>query len=139
MKANTIRPLFVAGLVEQGLGLGGVEGIAFDVWIVKYLVVLRHRSARGLGVTEENRLHHEPLVDRIGDRLPHAQVCQFLAGVVDLDDHLISECLIAVRINLEAGHLRDAVEVGKRHGGEGRELDLAQFQRIVRKRGPTTL
>jgi hypothetical protein len=65
----------------------------------------------------------------VGDRLPHLEVGQFLAAVVDLDHQLIGQRLVALGDHLDAGNLRDAVEIGERHRREGGELDLVGFER----------
>ena len=67
------------------------------------------------------------------DRLAHLEVGQFLAAMVDLDDQLVGQPLIALGDHLEARHLGDAVEVGQRHGGKGGELDFLSLQRACRR------
>ena len=114
----------VAGLVEQRVGLGDIEWIGRHVGGVELRVVLRHRAGGGGGIAEEHRLDDEVLVDGMRDRLANLEVGQFLAAVVDLDDELVGQPLIALGDHLDARHLGDAVEVGQRHGGEGGELDL---------------
>ena len=95
-KALAVVTLAVAGFVEQGVGLGYVEGISRHIGRIELRIVFRHRAGGAGGIAEEHRLDDEILVDGMGDRLAHLQVGQFLAAMVDLDDELISQRLIAL-------------------------------------------
>ena len=127
-------PLRIARLVEQRVGLGDVEGIGRHAGVVKLRRILRDDAGRRLGVAEEDRLDDEILVDRMRDRLADLEVGELLAAVVDLDDELVGQPLIAVRIDFDAVDLGDALEVGERHLAEGGELDLVGFERAGRRR-----
>ncbi|OWK22094.1 hypothetical protein AJ88_15085 [Mesorhizobium amorphae CCBAU 01583] len=100
---------------------------------VELRIVLRHRAGGGGSITEEHRLDDEILVDCMRDRLAHFHIGQFLAAMVDLDDELVGQPLIALGDDLEARHLGDAVEVGQRHGGESGELDFFRLERGGRR------
>ena len=68
----------------------------------------------------------------MGDRLAHLEVGELLAAVVDLDDELVGQRLVALGDHLDAVDLADALEIGERHGREGGELDLVGLQRAGR-------
>ncbi len=62
--------------------------------------------------------------------LPNLEIGKLLATVVDLHHELVGQCLIAIGDDLDTGFLGNAGKIRQRHGGEGRELDLAGFQRL---------
>ena len=134
LKPHPVGASREARLVQKRLGLLDIEVVDRDFVRVEGGRVLRHRAGRLGGVAEEDRVQHELLVDRMGDGLPHLRGLQVLVAVVDLDDELIGQRLVAPGHDLEPRHLADPVKVDQRYGREGGELDLARLQR-ARRRG----
>ena len=63
------------------------------------------------------------------DRLTDLQVGEFLAAMVDLDDELVGQRLVALRDHDNAWLLGYPIEIGKRHRGKRRELDFVRLER----------
>ncbi|EGE55379.1 hypothetical protein RHECNPAF_930023 [Rhizobium etli CNPAF512] len=133
-EALAVRTLGVAGLVENIVGDRRIEIISRDIGCIEFRRILRHWPCGGGGITEEDRVDHEFLVDRMCDRLADPEIGEFLAAVIDLDDELVGQGLIAFRDHLDALDLGDAVEIGQRHRREGGKLNFVGFERRTRRR-----
>ena len=69
----------------------------------------------------------------MGDRLPHLEVGELLAAVVDLDDELVGQRLIALRIDLDARRPWRCGRGRRAAPAEGGELDLVGLERAGRR------
>lgn len=124
-EAGAIGASRIAGFIEQRVGFGHVERIDLNLVGVKFRRVLGDRPSRGLGIAEEDGVDDELLVDGMRNGLPDLEVGEFLAAMVDLDDKLVGQRLVAGRIDLEPLDLLDTRQIGERYRREGREIDLA--------------
>src|SRR5829696_7217726 len=128
LEARAARSTRIASLVEKRIGAPRIEPRHYRLARVELRIELRNGTCRRLGVAQEDGVDDELPVDRMGDGASHPRIRDLLAAVVDLDGELVSDSLVALGDNLDAGYLADALEIRQRHRRERGELNSVRLE-----------